>query len=79
MQIHANCGGLHFYFYCGIRKASPFGGKLSPQVTDEGENCGCCKTPRRGGVTPSYIVLNKTVPLSGTPYLNSQLSTLHSP
>ena len=35
-------------------KASPFWGKLSPQVTDEGEICGGCPFPRRGGVTPPY-------------------------
>ena len=38
--------------------ASPYGfplwGKLSPQVTDEGEICGCRQIPWRGGVTPPY-------------------------
>ena len=32
----------------------PRWGKLSPQVTDEGENCGCRPFARRGGVTPPY-------------------------
>ena len=32
----------------------PLWGKLSPQVTDEGEICGGCQFPRRGGVTPPY-------------------------
>ena len=35
---------------CGF----PLWGKLSPQVTDEGELCGDCPSPRRGGVTPPY-------------------------
>ena len=32
----------------------PLGGKLSPQVTDEGEICDYHQFPRRGGVTPPY-------------------------
>ena len=32
----------------------PLWGKLSPQVTDEGEICGDSQFARRGGVTPPY-------------------------
>ena len=32
----------------------PRWGKLSAQPTDEGAICDCCKTPRRGEVTPPY-------------------------
>ena len=32
----------------------PLGGKLSPQVTDEGEICGDSQFARRGEVTPPY-------------------------
>ena len=34
---------------------SPLWGKLSPQVTDEGELCGHRPFLRRGGVTPPYM------------------------
>ena len=37
----------------------PLWGKLSPQVTDEGENCDCRTIPRRGGVTPPYGAIKK--------------------
>ena len=54
----------------------PLGGKLSPQVTDEGQICGNRPFPQLGGVTPPYFAIFPPASLSDkcaraarTPYL----------